>query len=391
MEFKLKEKKLSLGSVANEYADVHFHIEDKEEKTFTTLKANKIILALHSTFFHRLFQSSEKSETFHVCLLGVANYAIHDVVKLMYGEQLTMQEKHVKRFSAFLKSIEIEVESQERSQSVIIANKKDEDRNKKEHAVSPSKRKTLMSEPTLVKKQKLSTEERDPSQQSPSRQSPLQLSPSQQSPSRRSPSRQSPSRQSPSRQSSSLSPSTSSQLFEEEKLSRKLGLSSSSESVKITNRKGGFASLDNWTETSEADLDGIDFKTVASNIKETHDDYVCNHCNFKVKNFSKATQHFIHNHQKGDTELEIIQEIMDFKKSATSEINKLQASIANGCNKTLAASKLETIINNLEQHVDSLRNLNVKNLSPNLKTKRNVLIQGINDSIKKVKTSIENL
>ena len=82
---------------------------------------------------------------------------------------------------------------------------------------------------------------------------------------------------------------------------------------------------------------------------------------------------------------------MDFKKSATSEINKLQASIANGCNKTLAASKLETIINNLEQHVDSLRNLNVKNLSPNLKTKRNVLIQGINDSIKKVKTGIENL
>ena len=86
MEFKLKEKKLSLGSVANEYADVHFHIEDKEEKTFTTLKANKIILALHSTFFHRLFQSSEKSETFHVCLLGVANYAIHDAVKFVVAQ-----------------------------------------------------------------------------------------------------------------------------------------------------------------------------------------------------------------------------------------------------------------------------------------------------------------
>jgi hypothetical protein len=53
MEFKLIEKKLSLGPVANEYADVHFHIEDKEEKTFSTLKANKVILALHSPYFHR--------------------------------------------------------------------------------------------------------------------------------------------------------------------------------------------------------------------------------------------------------------------------------------------------------------------------------------------------
>ena len=95
--------------------------------------------------------------------------------------------------------------------------------------------------------------------------------------------------------------------------------------------------------------------------------------------------------KKGETELVIILEVINFKKSATSEINKLQTNIGDGCNKTLATSKLETIIDNLEQHVDSLRNLNVKNLSPNLKTIRNVLIQGINDSIKKVKTFIENL
>ena len=199
------------------------------------------------------------------------------------------------------------------------------------------------------------------------------------------------------RQSPSLSPSPSLQLIEEansssSKVLRKEGLSSSSESVKITNRTGEPASLDNWTETSDdADLDDIDFKIVAGNFEGTHDDYVCDHCNFKVKNFSKATQHFINYHQKGDTELEIIQDVMNFKKSATSEINKLQTNIGDGCNKTLATSKLETIIDNLEQHVDSLRNLNVKNLSPNLKTKRNVLIQGINDSIKKVKTFIENL
>ena len=119
MEFKLIEQRLSLGPVANEYADVHFHIEDKEEKTFSTLKANKVILALHSPYFHRLFQSSEKTETFHVCLVGVTNYAIRDAVKLMYGEQLTIPEKNVKRFSTFLKSIEIEDESPARNQQAV--------------------------------------------------------------------------------------------------------------------------------------------------------------------------------------------------------------------------------------------------------------------------------
>ena len=362
MEFKLTEKKLPLGPVANQYADVHFHIEDREEKTFSTLKANKVILALHSPYFHRLFQSSEKSETFHVCLAGVANHAIHDAVKLMYGEQLTMQEKHVKRFSAFLKSIEIEVESQEITvqndyTSNVVDAKEDEHIHKKKQ-LSPSKRKTKP-EQSVVKKQKLSADKTEPARQSPS-----------------------------------LSPSPSMQLIEEadsssSKLLRKQ--SSSSESVTITNRKGGLASLDNWTETSDADLESIDFKMVAGSSKETHDDYVCDHCNFRVKTFAKATQHFINNHQKGDAELKVIEEVMEFKKSATCQINKLQTNIGDGCNKTLATSKLETIIDDLEQHVDRLRSLNVKNLSPNLKTKRNVLIQGINDAIKKVKTFIENL
>jgi hypothetical protein len=207
----------------------------------------------------RLFQSSEKSETFHVCLVGVANSAIRDAVKLMYGEQLTIQEKNVKRFSTFLKSIEIEVESQARNQqadpviknlqlskpspvpddsrSVVENADEEEDTTKKEQTPSPSKEKTKKPKQTLVKKRKLSTEETETPRQSPS-----------------------------------LSPSTSLQLIEEtisssSKTLRKEGLSSSSESVKITNRKGGLASLDNWTETSDdADLDDIDFKIVAGNI-----------------------------------------------------------------------------------------------------------------------------
>ena len=74
MKFQLNNKALTLGQVANEYADVYLHIE--ENKTFSILKANKVILALHSPYFHRLFQSCENVQTFHMVFLGVANFAM---------------------------------------------------------------------------------------------------------------------------------------------------------------------------------------------------------------------------------------------------------------------------------------------------------------------------
>jgi hypothetical protein len=355
MEFKLINKQLSLGQVANEYADVHLHIEN--QKTFSTLKANKIILALHSPYFHRLFQSSEKSETFHVCFVGVANFAIRDAVRLMYGESITIPEKNAHRFSAFLKSIEIEFESPQGNQQ----------------GGSLRKKQKLSTEETSVEKHSnvsdlLTSIEENEEEEEPrmTRQSPSPLTTTQ-------------------RQIEEPNSTSNEEL-------RKHGSLSSPDSVKITNRKGEIASLDNWTKTSDdIDLDDIDFESGAGNSEGKHCDYVCNHCRFKVQSFSKARQHFVNFHQKGDKELEIIQEVMNFKKLAFSEINKLKANIGGGCNKTLATSQLETIIDNLEQRVYSLRNLNDKNLSPNLKAKQNVLLQGINDSIKKVKSFIEEL
>ena len=86
----------------------------------------------------------------------------------MYGERLTIQEKNVKRFSTFLKSIEIKVESSARNQqadpvikniqlskpspvpddsrSVVENADEEEETTKKEQTPSPSKRKTNIPE-----------------------------------------------------------------------------------------------------------------------------------------------------------------------------------------------------------------------------------------------------
>ena len=44
-----------------------------------TLNANKVILALYSPYFHRLFQGSKGLSVFHICFVGVNNHNINDV------------------------------------------------------------------------------------------------------------------------------------------------------------------------------------------------------------------------------------------------------------------------------------------------------------------------
>lgn len=120
MKFDIRNKSLALGNLVEEYADVELHYEDsqKGKKEFSSLKANKVILALYSPYFHRLFQSSKSLSVFHICFVGVNNHNINDVIKLIYGQSIYMQEKHVARFENFLKWLEIDYERESVHQPV---------------------------------------------------------------------------------------------------------------------------------------------------------------------------------------------------------------------------------------------------------------------------------
>ena len=67
MKFTLQNKYPTLGSLAEDYSDVELHFEDNVngEKFFTSKKANKVILAMYSPYFHRLFKSSKEVSVFH--------------------------------------------------------------------------------------------------------------------------------------------------------------------------------------------------------------------------------------------------------------------------------------------------------------------------------------
>ena len=99
MKFKVNSKSLTLGQFAKDYADVSLYIEEKD--VFSILKANKVILALHSPYFHKLFQSSKDIQNFHIGFMGVSNFAIRDAIRLIYGENISIMGKNVGRFSQF--------------------------------------------------------------------------------------------------------------------------------------------------------------------------------------------------------------------------------------------------------------------------------------------------
>ena len=95
------------------------------------------------------------------------------------------------------------------------------------------------------------------------------------------------------------------------------------------------------------------------------------------------------NHQKCDEELEVMKEAIEYQKKAFGEITMLQNSLLSGCNKTMAISQLETIIEYLEKRAIALRSLKKKNLPPNLITKRDVLLKSISDAAAKATSFIE--
>ena len=109
MECKLTNNNIAFDKIVEEFADVHFHVEEK--KTFTIIKANKVILALHSKYLHRLFQSVGKSETVHLHYKGVPKLIIEYALKVMYGEILKIEENDLNRLVAFLKLLEVEFET----------------------------------------------------------------------------------------------------------------------------------------------------------------------------------------------------------------------------------------------------------------------------------------
>ena len=239
----MNSKSLTLNShLVEDYADVSLYIEEK--KVFSCVKANKLILALNSPYFHRMFQCSKESTTFHVGFVGASNSAMRDAIRLMYGESIAVQENNSARFKSFLKQLEIDCE---------------------DDAVSPVPKKPKVFENESGKEMDTSSYDGDDLE---CRTSLLQ----------------------------------SKDTDNVEVVPKKDEISSTQDSYKVDNENLSricqqaltIPFLDNCTKTSETgleeDLGKVDFKLGSTNSKGQHQEYICCHCEMMVKSIGNAKE-----------------------------------------------------------------------------------------------------
>ena len=349
MKYALNNKTLNLGQLVEDYGDVSIYFEESHagKKVFSCQKANKVILALHSPYFHRLFQSNKTASVFHVCFVGVRPFAIVDVMKLIYGQNIYVKEANIGRFENFLKLLEIEftkdgesASDASNSKKVTLSGPETTATGTQHESESPP---PIMAPPVVQKRStQPKTEESAKSTACPD--------------------------EPPKRSRRSRTPQE-----DEEDIYEYL------ETITVTTQTG-----------LVEELEKIDFKLVPSASKKKHDEYVCCHCAIRLKALSDAKSHFISDHQRTEEEVKILKESILYNDAVGKEITFLQQSLqGDDFNKLMVLSQLETKVQDLERRVEVLKNLKEKNLAPHHMRKRDYLLDMFTKKITRVNNFIK--
>ena len=106
MKFQVNVPISTRADIDEYYADVFLHVEE-QKGSHHIIKANKAVLAVHSPYLDRMFKSTNNNHIFHMSFFGITYKLVNDAIRLLYGNSVEMN-KHVGRFSEFLKMLEIE-------------------------------------------------------------------------------------------------------------------------------------------------------------------------------------------------------------------------------------------------------------------------------------------
>ena len=346
MKYALNNKSLALGQLVEDYGDVSIYFEESHagKKVFSCQKANKVILALHSPYFHRLFQTDKTASVFHICFVGVRPLAIVDVMKLIYGQTINVKAVDAGRFEHFLKLLEIEFSKEDESVSdVSKANTLKWPEPQTTSIVTENESQSAF-KPQTSQKRSLKTKSEESSKEIT-----CPIEP-------------------PKRSRQSHTP----QEEEEEDFADWL------ETCTVTSQSGLVEALEK-----------IDFKLLPSLSKKKHDEYICCHCNTPFKALNLARSHFVSYHRNNEEEVKILKESILFSDKVGKEITNLQESLQGDCNKLMVICQLETKVQDLERRVTLLKNLKEKNLGPHHMRKRDFLIDIFVKNITKVNNFIQ--
>jgi hypothetical protein len=323
MKFELRNPFSSSGPISDKYADVCLHVGDKEKR----IKAHKLILAYHSPYFDRIFQCSGNIPIIHVCFPAVHPETVENAIKLMYGNSINVLSKYSKKFSEFLRSLEVNydkgkmTESDTQKQTDVIAEELvKENVSSVENIAGKSIERQSITTPDSESTPNMPEAKRGDKTEGRQSTKPSKFEP----------------------------PAAKKIKLQETKLhnpseSRTQPEAQQSGSKSAKRKSEYFDPKDNWTETSETTivekLEAIDFKLKGREANE-HKEYKCNHCGDMLTAFAAAEAHFISKHQNCGDAPKVLEMAIKYHKTALDSFAETRQELQKGCNQILANNQL---------------------------------------------------
>ena len=319
MKFNLSSEFSANSTISQKYADVIIHVADKGAGR--RFKAHKLVLADNSPYFDRVFQYVGNMPFVHVCFYTYHPSIVENAVKLLYGHQIEILEKHSSKFREFLKVLEVnfkeerlEIPKKQTAEGVVETDKVDEPQSMSENT-SPEK-------PPPAKIPKLNKSK-----------------------------------------SKSLSP--------------EIDLPAQTEPHYIEDKWTETTD----ERLDEIDFEVV-INTVDGKTKKF---YKCKHCEYIPGNvFGYAEQHFVDNHQNSDEAKEVVMATISYQTKAVQEFRDLKKRLEQGESKSIIHPNLVSLVEELETHKNKIDKLHEKDLFPTLRNKKKQLISKLGNIMKEI-------
>ena len=91
--------------VFKHYVNVHIHCEN-----YLTVEAHMIVLAQHSPFCHKFFQSRKGIQVADMFFVTMKHSVVQKAIQIMYGKTVDTEEPDFKRVCSFLRMLQVDFE-----------------------------------------------------------------------------------------------------------------------------------------------------------------------------------------------------------------------------------------------------------------------------------------
>ena len=102
---RLRNSKQQNEDVFKYYVNVHIHCEN-----YLTVEAHMVVLAQHSPFCHKFFQSRKGIQVADMFFVTMKHSVVQMAIQIMYGKTVDTEEPDFKRVCSFLRMLQVDFE-----------------------------------------------------------------------------------------------------------------------------------------------------------------------------------------------------------------------------------------------------------------------------------------